>query len=184
MVLIVVLCLGAFNPLVEVVRAVNNVGMFRYEQLESDYSTLAILSPKLHSQYATYDIPGWYQLLLRDNAKVNTIIKQDKPIIRSNYDVYLDDNKVIYVRDSCRQEDIDRHFLLHVYPADEQDLPERRWQHGYDNLDFNFDEHGFRRSDKCIAVYPLPPYAIGHIKTGQYVPGEGSIWEGSFSFDE
>lgn len=41
-----------------------------------------------------------------------------------------------------------------------------------------------RFNGKCWATVKLPKYAITSIRTGQYVPGEGQIWAGSFDFEE
>ena len=38
--------------------------------------------------------------------------------------------------------------------------------------------------DHCIAIRALPDYDIAAIRTGQYVAGEGRIWQGRFDFGE
>ena len=63
------------------------------------------------------------------------------------------------------------------------DLPSRRKQQGFDNLDFNFDALGAIFDGKCLVEFPLPEYAISEIRTGQYTD-EGRIWEGSFDVVE
>ena len=70
-------------------------------------------------------------------------------------------------------------FFLHVTPVDENDLPESRAEYGFANLDF--DPTGFQIDERgCTIESQLPDYAIRHIRTGQYIPGEGLIWEGVF----
>ena len=73
-------------------------------------------------------------------------------------------------------------FFLHVVPADVADLPAERQQHGFDNLDFDFDEHGMLFDGKCLATVSLPGYPIVSIRTGQYIPGAGEIWEAPFAY--
>jgi len=110
-----------------------------------------------------------------------TIEQADKPLIRSDFDVYLSDNNLIYVKDACSADDAEPRFFLAVYPADESDLPDERRRHGYDNIDFRFQDQGVRRGERCIAIAPLPNYAINHINTGQYIhQADGSFehtWE-------
>ena len=187
--LIVVLGIGTFNLLFQVLRATkhHNFGGFHYEQHNVNY--WLALPPKLHSQYMTYDLPNWYHLLLRDKDDTHANIGLDKGelIIRSSYDVYLDDDRVIYIKDPCSQADVEPRFFLHVYPVDSNDLPAQSRQRGYDTLDFSFAGQGFRSGGKCLAIRELPRYALSRLETGQFTSGEGGarfIWEGSFAVGE
>ena len=98
-------------------------------------------------------------------------VSDDTPIIDDFFDVYLDEdrNMLIYVREECDAEDIQSDFLLHVMPADINDIPDPRQQYGFDNFDFFFDGHGLRFDDKCVIQYNLPDYDIVSIRTGQYI---------------
>ena len=51
------------------------------------------------------------------------------------------------------------------------------------DLDFSFDGRGVIFDGKCIAKMALPEYEIGRISTGQYVPGQGQVWEEEFPFN-
>ena len=108
-------------------------------------------------------------------------IMADGPIIRADFDVYLDDYSLIYVKEGCRAEDLDARFFLHVFPVDPADLPEHRRQHGFDNLDFDFNSHGFLTGRQCIAARDLPDYPIAAIRTGQYT-AERLLWKGEHRF--
>ena len=92
---------------------------------------------------------------------------------------------LIYVRDACRPGDLLPKFMLHVFPAEEGDLPDARRSHGFDNLDFYFDHHGLRRGERCVAVVPLPAYNIRSIRTGQFLRSEQgtleNVWEAGFA---
>ena len=111
-----------------------------------------------------------------------------KPSIRSTFDVYLSENMLIYVKEPCGAEDVQKTFFLHVVPADASDLPDHRKQHGFDNLDLRFNNYGIRSAEQCVARRELPDYAIASIRTGQYLGNEdGSythLWEGEIRFDE
>ena len=57
-----------------------------------------------------------------------------RPIIRSDWGVYLVEDSLIYVRDQCSPEDVEPEFFLHMAPVDMNDLPSHRQQHGFDGL--------------------------------------------------
>ena len=108
------------------------------------------------------------------------------PVIRSDWDVYLSENSLIYVKEPCAPADVDATFFLHLDPVDVNDLPSQRKQYGFDNLDFNFDERAAILDGKCLAEIPLPEYAISEIRTGQYVPVDGGynhLWKGKIRLE-
>ena len=103
-----------------------------------------------------------------------------KLIIQSEYDVYLTDRELVYVNDSCDDEDSGTRFFVHITPVESKDLPDDRKQHGFDNLDFDFghrEDVDFRGI--CVTKRKLPDYEIQLIDTGQYTP-EGRIWTGNW----
>ena len=103
------------------------------------------------------------------------------PAIRSDFDVYLNENTLTYVKEPCTPADTAAWFFLALHPVDVNDLPATRQPHGFDNLDFRFGERGVIFDGKCMARVPLPEYAISRIITGQFVPVEGgynNLWEG------
>ena len=116
------------------------------------------------------------------NADAYRAITDTQPIVRSHFDLHLINNTLHYVRDTCRPNDIQARFFLHILPHDTNDLPQHRQQYGFDNLDFAFYEHGVRFDGKCLASVPLPDYPIARINTGQWIRGEGKLWEGEFPF--
>ncbi len=78
-------------------------------------------------------------------------------------------------------------FFLHLRPVDINDLPSYRQEHGFDNLDFSFEQHGLLSGGRCLARVALPEYAIAAIRTGQYVPvadGSNQLWDGEISLVE
>jgi len=118
------------------------------------------------------------------NADAYRAITAPQPIIRSNFNLHLIDNSLHYVRDTCRPNDIQARFFLHILPHNTNDIPQHRQQYGFDNLNFDFYQHGVRFDGKCLASVPLPNYPIARINTGQWTPGEGKLWEGEFPFQE
>ncbi len=108
------------------------------------------------------------------------------PVVRSDFDVYLLRDRLIYFKEPCAPADIEARFFVHVIPADANDLPDDRKPHGFDNLDFIFRWPYFHwyYGDllSCMRVIPLPDYDVDRIRTGQYVPGKGEIWSRTFPF--
>ena len=105
------------------------------------------------------------------------------PIIRSDWDIYLVGNSLIYVKEQCGPEDAEPTFFLHLDPVETNDLPIHRKQYGFDNLDFAFRNHRFIEGTVCVARRELPDYSIAAIRTGQFT-GEDQIWKGSFDVVE
>ena len=95
------------------------------------------------------------------------------------FDVSIRGGELVYIKEECTTQEARMRFMLHVYPADAADLPAARKSGGYafDNLSFYFTEHGIVLEGACVALNPLPDYAIERIETGQYAPGgEGLAW--------
>ena len=118
-----------------------------------------------------------------------TIAQAGAPLIRSHFDVYLNENMLIYVKDVCGNDDTDAPFFLAAFPINEIDLPVGSRQRGFQNLDFSFQKNGIRQSgDRCIAVAVLPDWDIARISTGQYIQrADGSFehpWEGEIRLTE
>ena len=103
------------------------------------------------------------------------------PVIRSDWDVYLVKDSLIYVRDPCSPEDVEPEFFLHVDPVDVNDLPSHRKQHGFDGLNFAIRNHLLIEGGVCVARRELTDFAyvIAAVRTGQF-NGDGQIWNGGF----
>ena len=111
-------------------------------------------------------------------------IAAGEPAARSDFDLYLGENTLTYLKSPCGAPDTQAHFFLHIVPEDVQDLPAHRRQYGFDNLDFHDDDDGSMPAlvfgGKCMVERRLPEYPIASIRTGQYTPGEGQIWKAEF----
>ncbi len=103
-----------------------------------------------------------------------------EPVMRSDFDVYLSENTLTYVKEPCASADTEALFFLHLRPVDVNDLPDDRKKNGFENRDFDFGWRGMRLGGRCMARIPLPEYAIARISTGQFVTVEGGynhLWE-------
>lgn len=121
------------------------------------------------SHQATFETVWREQIYLPTLALISEgldrVLDSD-PVIRAEYNVYLDDSRIIYIKESCTGEE--KSFSLHIYPEEIDDLPPERRGPGFENLDFSFDEHGRIADGMCIALRYLPDYDIRLLITGQY----------------
>ena len=99
-----------------------------------------------------------------------------QPAADSIFALYLQDNRLIYLRETCNAADAAAGFFLHIIPQDISDLPAERQAAGFANMDFAFDRWGGLFDGKCLVAVPLPDYPIKEIRTGQYVSGPGELW--------
>ena len=100
------------------------------------------------------------------------------PAARDYFDLYRQDNRLLYLRETCAAADTAANFFLHIVPADVADLPADRRAAGFAHGDFAFVRQGGLFDGKCLAAVALPDYpgGIKEMRTGQYVPGQGDLW--------
>ena len=110
-------------------------------------------------------------------AAHRSLVAAGKPAARATFDVHLKDGALHYVKENCGPADAEAWFFLHFFPVDGHDLPARRRQYGFDNRDFPFAWRGGHFDGKCMTQAPLPGYPVALIRTGQFVYGEGQLWE-------
>ena len=121
-------------------------------------------------------LPPVRAAMLTANEYLATLAGERRPVIDSDFDVYFADNLLVYVKESCGQDDdVTARFFLHVYPVNESVLSGDDRRYGFENLDFN----GY-----CFNARRLPSYAIDRIVTGQFVSGEGPVWEETIHFTD
>ena len=99
-----------------------------------------------------------------------------QPAANSTFALYLQDNRLLYLRETCAAADTAAGFFLHIIPQDISDLPAERQSAGFANMDFVFDRWGGPFDGKCLAKVSLPEYPIATIRTGQHIPGQGELW--------
>ena len=107
-----------------------------------------------------------------------------KPVAESGFDVYLDGDRLIYLKEPCATADARGRFLLSVFPVSTDDLPPEFRSLGHESLNFDFDAHGAVFDGMCVAMRTLPDYPIAELETGQYVPGGGRLWTARIAIGE
>lgn len=111
-----------------------------------------------------------------DYRREYAAVTAGQPAARAYFDLYLQEDKLHYIRERCGVGDTAARFFLHISPKDPADLPEGGRRQGFDNRDFNFGGNGAAFDGKCLASVPLPDYPIAELKTGQFTKG-GPTWE-------
>ena len=103
------------------------------------------------------------------------------PTVQAEFNLYRRDKGLIYAKEPCAAEDVAARFYLHIWPERESDLPAGRREFGFDNRDFSFEQYGARFDGKCLAVAPWPDYRVKEVRTGQFIPGQGQLWQGKLT---
>ena len=93
-----------------------------------------------------------------------------EPLLRSEFDLYLDGAALTYVKEACRAGDVAHKFLLRAVPAAAGDLPARYRAGGFEQLDFRFGRYGVRFDGRCLIRRRLPDYPIRALEVGRYLP--------------
>ena len=110
-------------------------------------------------------------------AQYNDAAANGTLLARSDFDVYAHNGALYYLKaPPCEPGDADVWFFVHIIPDHPADLPADRWEHGFENLDFKFADHGVRIGDECATARELPRYPIERIRTGQYIKDDGLLW--------
>ena len=102
------------------------------------------------------------------------------PAARGRFDVYVTAERLVYVRESCAQADVESRMFLHFLPANAADLPPEHRAHGFANADFQLAERGAALNGKCVATVPLPAYRVARVRTGQLDQTGSEVWRAEF----
>ena len=110
-------------------------------------------------------------------------------VANDRFDIWLDGDRLLYyVKDHCGT--AEKPFFLDIVPVDPNDLPEPRKEHGTEHraFDISYGNYGntHARLDfmpRCVAMQPLPDYAVATVRTGQTDGGERS-WEVEFHLED
>ena len=182
-ILVAMLAIGPIVPtLSHLSRAFENreLRVFRHEQLGQDYSIFQAVEPIFHNQYGAR-VSTWQRRLLREDG-LNSILDRGMQIIDSDYDVFLNGNRLVYIQSQCDPTEVHTRFILHVTPVDKSLLGDRE----HDNKDFIFAWNGILIGDTCIVVQDLPAYDISSFRTGQYSGGSaptGHKWIATYEMN-
>ena len=111
-------------------------------------------------------------------AAYHRLIAAARPVARADFDVYIHDSALYYVRENCRPVDVAAvpRIFLHFYPLSDADLPVYRREYGFNNRNFEFDRRGGFFDGRCITQEPLPDYPLARISTGQEGSGGETLW--------
>ena len=176
--LLAVLVAGAVAVAWDIGRHVHKPLLSRYETL--GHTLLVDLDPRaVRYHEASRPIPATLSALLRD-AEANEADKGTL-LLRSVYDAYLRDNRIIYVnnKDRCRRGDGEgqKRFYANVYPADPRNLPRGRTDIGYERLAFRVWRWRDCMAGGYVVPVQLPDYEIARVETGQVAPDGRRLWE-------
>ena len=137
----------------------------------------------LVSSSTTAGIREKYQALEALRIPMSALAEaSDKRILRSAFDVYLSDKFLVYHKEGCRWADLSPPFFLHITPVNEADIPAYSARYGFVNRDFQARSFQVGKN-ACAVETRLPDYAIRRIRTGQYIPEKGRLWEGEALID-
>ena len=110
----------------------------------------------------------------------DSVVPDMEPTARGGvFDIYLDENRLIYAAEDCEESDTRGRFFLSIFPARAADLSRESRERGlaHDALNFDFERRGGVEDGECATVRALPDYEISAIETGQFAPGEGELWK-------
>ena len=93
-----------------------------------------------------------------------------EPLVRSEFDLYLDGGTLTYVNEACGPDDVKHRFLLRAVPVTVADLPLIYRERGWEQLDFRFGRYGARLDGRCLIRRPLPDYPIRALEVGRWLP--------------
>ena len=164
---IMVLCVGALTPGIELARAIRYDDIaFRYER--SGYTTFALPIQVQHERTAP-EIPDLLRRLL-GKADAGPRREEAELVVRAGFDVYLygKERHLVHVKEHCRQDDLES-VVLEVIRSDaspRESVVEMR-----------------SMGDACGALRRLPRGAVAAIRTGQRRQGEDG-WMVEILFDE
>ena len=93
-----------------------------------------------------------------------------EPTARADFDIYANDQTLIYRKTPCAESDARGRFFLSVFPVDPSDLPQSARERGaeHEPLNFDFHQYGETLNGDCVIIRDLPNYPISHIQTGQW----------------
>ena len=100
------------------------------------------------------------------------------PLVRADWEVYLDEGELRYYREPCAASEVEARFILELHPSPERVEPDGG---AVAFLDFDFDEHGVREDGWCLARVPLPAEGYAKFVAGQW--SETTSWRAAGRLD-
>ena len=175
--LLAVLAAGAVTVASEVGLALANPRLLPYQTLGT--SLVTDNPPSWTRERTARQLPSALDELLRDHKA--TEADKGTLLLRSAYDVYLRNNRLVYVnKDRCRRGDgqTRTRFYADVYPADPWVLPPGQADKGYERLAFGLiGWRHYKEGGGCVVPVQLSDYEIVRIRAGQVAPSGRHLWE-------
>jgi len=107
--------------------------------------------------------------------------RESPPVARGGgFAIYRTANALIYIKETCGEEDAGGTFQLSIIPSHREDAPARAREAGraYESTSFDFWSYGAIFGGKCLISVDLPDYPIHAIETKMSAAdGEGGGWE-------
>ena len=140
-------------------------------------NTLVALRP-LRAARMTPEIIAAYRKLYRQAIA-------GEPIIRADYDVYLEGQRLVFVRENCAPEEPEAWFGVRIFPRYRETLPPWRQDSPYAAR----NTRGVRLGRLCLAFIRLPAYAredliLFRSVAGPYRPDGLPVWEEVYSLSQ
>ena len=147
----------------------------------AELSTLVDLDSRARLRYSTQHVPvplrGWLRAHDGGHARRNPGVL----LLRADYDLYLDERRLVYVNERCGPEDLESGFFLHLIPSDRAALSPEQRRRGFVDLGFA-PRFVHRFGSRCVALRTLPAYALASVRTGQQAQCAGN-WGVEIAWD-
>ena len=149
---------------------------FNGEYRRSIYNNTLVVVRPLNAARMTPAAAAAYREIYRDAVAA-------EPIIRADYDVYRQGNRLTFVKENCGPDAADAWFGVRLFPHYPETLPPHLWRRG---SYATFQNGGVRLDKRCLAVIQLPDYARGDLmlmqrSLGNYRPRGQPLWTELYS---
>ena len=107
-------------------------------------------------------------------------LEASEPSDAGEFDVYLENGALRYLKSPCAPGDADAIFFAHFYPPDAAYLRGEGGPAGFEGVNFPFNganNSGVYFDGACMTTVNIPYRPIAAIRTGQYVSGGERLWE-------
>ena len=153
-----------------------NTSLIRYRDLSSVEGGFVVMRERIDTDALL--TPQNRYFFLYDRAGLEAMYRtaaSGEPLASEEFDVYLIDGTMYYLKEPCYGSDFTSRLFLHVFPQDIDDLPDERRKYKFDNLDFIIGDHRLLLDGKCLAIVDIPQYDIAGLRTGR-IDGGNAAW--------
>ena len=135
--------------------------------LSTDANAMALAQRSAHA------VPDLLGALLREPDAPSL---PGRLLIRSEYDVYLENERLVHVKRNCSP-DAPGDFFLEAHPRDVAALPAHLREIGYETLHHRMEPWKHYKRGACVVPSRSLDYDVARIKTGQLLPDKKRLWE-------